>query len=66
MSQGKFLITLYIRFRMKRSGVLNQQKRKNGLQKMQRGLLVCADVKNVFIALKEVSLRLAFDDQFIS
>lgn len=55
MSQGKFLITLYIRFRLKRSGVLNQQKRKNGLQKMQRGLLVCADVKNVFIALKEVS-----------
>lgn len=55
MSQGKFLITLYIRFRLKRSGVLNQQKRKNGLQKMQRGLLVCADVKNVFVALKEVS-----------
>lgn len=56
ISQGKFLITLYIRFRLKRSGILNQQRRKNGLQKMQRGLLIGADVKDVFIALKEVCL----------
>lgn len=55
ISQGKFLITLYIRFRLKRSGVLNQQKKKIGLQKMQRNLLVGADVKDVYIALKEVS-----------
>jgi Bcl-2 family protein len=55
ISQGKFLITLYIRFRLKRSGVLNQQKKKIGLQKMQRSLLVGADVKDVFIALKEVN-----------
>ena len=54
ISQGKFLITLYIRFRLKRSGVLNQQKKKIGLQKMQRNLLIGADVKNVFVALKEV------------
>lgn len=54
VSQGKFLITLYIRFRLKRSGILNQQKKKVGLQKMQRGLLIGADVKDVFIALKEV------------
>lgn len=54
ISQGKFLITLYIRFRLKRSGVLNQQKKRIGLQKMQRGLLIGADVKDVFIALKEV------------
>jgi hypothetical protein len=54
ISQGKFLITLYIRFRLKRSGVLNQQKKKIGLQKMQRSLLIGADVKEVFIALKEV------------
>lgn len=57
ISQGKFLITLYIRFRMKRSGALNQQKKKIGLQKMQRTLLVGADVKDVFTALKEVSER---------
>jgi Bcl-2 family protein len=53
IEQGKFLITLYIRFRLKRSGVL---KKKIGLQKMQRNLLIGADVKDVFIALKEVSL----------
>lgn len=57
ISQGKFLITLYIRFRLKRSGALNQQKKKLGLLKMQRTLLVCADVKDVFTALKEVSKR---------
>lgn len=57
ISQGKFLITLYIRFRLKRSGVLNQQKKKIGLQKMQRNLLVGADVKDVFIALKEVRIE---------
>lgn len=56
ISQGRFLITLYIRFRLKRSGVLNQQKKKVGLQKMQRGLLIGADVKDVFIALKEVRI----------
>lgn len=56
ISQGKFLITLYIRFRLKRSGVLNQHRKKIGLQKMQRGLLIGADVKDVFIALKEVRL----------
>lgn len=55
ISQGKFLITLYIRFRLKRCGVLNQQKKKLGLQKMQRGLLIGADVKDVFTALKEVN-----------
>lgn len=54
ISQGKFLITLYIRFRLKRCGTLNQQKKKLGLQKMQRGLLIGADVKDVFTALKEV------------
>ena len=54
ISQGKFLITLYIRFRLKRSGILNQQKKKVGLQKMQRGLLIGADVKDAYIALKEV------------
>lgn len=56
ISQGKFLITLYIRFRLKRSGVLNQQKKKIGLQKMQRNLLIGADVKDVFVALKEVTI----------
>lgn len=64
ISQGKFLITLYIRFRLKRSGVLNQQKKKIGLQKMQRNLLIGADVKDVFTALKEVNfseLSLNFD-----
>lgn len=54
ISQGKFLITLYIRFRLKRSGVLNQQKKKIGLQKMQRTMLIGHDVKDVFIAIKEV------------
>lgn len=60
ISQGKFLITLYIRFRLKRCGALNQQKKRVGLQKMQRGLLIGADVKDVFIALKEVN-HLKFD-----
>ena len=60
ISQGKFLITLYIRFRLKRSGVLNQQKNKIGLQKMQRNLLIGADVKNVFQALKEVRTAQSF------
>lgn len=55
ISQAKFLITLYIRFRVKRSGILNQQKKKMGLQKMQRNMLIGADIKEVFIALKEVS-----------
>ena len=59
ISQGKFLITLYIRFRLKRSGVLNQHKKKIGLQKMQRSLLIGADVKDVFIALKEVRMMSA-------
>jgi hypothetical protein len=55
ISQGKYLITLYIRFRLKRSGILNQQKKKVGLQKMQRCLLIGAELKDVFVALKEVN-----------
>lgn len=64
ISQGKFLITLFIRFRLKRSGILNQQKKKVSLQKMQRNLLVGADVKDVFIALKEVSFDKFHSFQF--
>lgn len=58
ISQGKFLVHLYIRFRLKRSGVLNHQKKKVGLQKMQRTMLIGDDVKDVFIALKEVRRNL--------
>lgn len=60
VSQGKFLITLYIRFRLKRSGILNQQQKKRiGLQKMPRNCLIGADVKDVFVALKEVRKSLS-------
>lgn len=55
ISQGKFLITLFIKFRLKRSGVLNQQKKKLALQKMNRSMLVGADVKDTFLAIKEVN-----------
>lgn len=56
LSQAKFLITLYIRFRLKRSVVLNQTKKKLGLQKIQRStmMLGIGDVKEVFVAIKEV------------
>jgi hypothetical protein len=54
VSQAKFLVTLYIRFRLKRSGIL-RHKKKIGLQKMQRNMLIGADIREVFIALKEVS-----------
>jgi hypothetical protein len=54
LSQAKFLITLYIRHRLKRSGILNQQKRKVALQKIQRSMLGIGDVKEVFLAIKEV------------
>lgn len=57
ISQAKFLVTLYIRFRLKRSGVLRHNKKKIGLQKMQRNMLIGADIREVFIALKEVSSR---------
>jgi hypothetical protein len=60
ISQAKFLITLYIRFRVKRSGILNQQKKKMGLQKMQRNMLIGADIKEIFIALKEVSFEFLY------
>ena len=54
LSQAKFLITLYVRFRIKRSVILNQQKKKLGLQKLQRNMLGIGDVKEVFLAIKEV------------
>lgn len=54
LSQAKFLVTLYIRFKLKRSGILNQQKKKLGLQKIQRSMLGIGDVKEVFLAIKEV------------
>jgi Bcl-2 family protein len=54
LSQAKFLITLYVRHRLKRSGILNQQKRKLALQKIQRSMLGVGDVKEVFLAIKEV------------
>lgn len=55
LSQAKFLITLYIRFRLKRSIVLNQQKKKVALQKIQRVMMLgIGDVKEVFVAIKEV------------
>lgn len=54
LSQAKFLITLYVRFRIKRSVILNQQKKKLGLQKLQRNMLGIGDVKEVFPAIKEV------------
>lgn len=55
LSQAKFLITLYIRFRLKRCLVLNQQKKKLGLQKIQRSMMLgIGDVKEVFLAIKEV------------
>lgn len=57
LSQAKFLITLYVRFRIKRSVVLNQQKKKLGLQKLQRNMLGIGDVKEVFLAIKEVGNR---------
>jgi hypothetical protein len=54
MSQAKFLITLYIRHRLRRSININQQKRKIALQKIQRSMLGIGDVKEVFLAIKEV------------
>jgi hypothetical protein len=54
LSQAKFLITLYIRFRLKRSVILNTQKKKLGLQKLRRSMLGVGDVKEVFLAIKEV------------
>lgn len=54
ISQAKFLVTLYIRFRLRRSVILGHKK-KIGLQKMQRNMLIGADIREVFIALKEVS-----------
>lgn len=54
ISQAKFLVTLYIRFRLRRSVILGNKK-KIGLQKMQRNMLIGADIREVFIALKEVS-----------
>lgn len=54
LSQAKYLVTLYIRFRLKRSGILNQQKKKLGLAKIQRSMLGIGDVKEVFLAIKEV------------
>lgn len=54
LSQAKFLITLYVRFRIKRSLILNQQKKKLGLQKLQRSMLGIGNVKEVFLAIKEV------------
>lgn len=54
LSQAKYLITLYIRFRLKRSVLLNQQKKKLGLQKIQRSMLGIGDIKEVFVAIKEV------------
>lgn len=62
LSQARFLITLYIRFRLRRSGVLNQQKKKIGLQKMQRNMLIGADVKDVFVAIKEVEQSKTFSE----
>lgn len=56
ISQAKFLVTLYIRFRLRRSVILGHKK-KIGLQKMQRNMLIGADIREVFIALKEVSSR---------
>lgn len=57
LSQAKFLITLYVRFRIKRSVILNQQKKKVGLQKLQKTMLGIGDVKEVFLAIKEVRAR---------
>jgi hypothetical protein len=55
MSQAKFLITMYIRSRVKRSGILNQQKKKLGLARIQRSMLGVGEVKEVFLAIKEVT-----------
>jgi hypothetical protein len=54
LSQAKYLVTLYIRYRLKRSILLNQQKKKLALQKIQRSMLGIGDVKEVFLAIKEV------------
>jgi hypothetical protein len=64
LSQAKFLITLYIRFRLKRSPLLNQQKKKLGLQKIQRSMLGIGDVKEVFLAIKEVTITIAFSSMW--
>lgn len=53
ISQAKFLVTFYIRFRLKRSGIV-RNKKKIGLPKMQRNMLIGLDIREVFIALKEV------------
>lgn len=65
LSQARFLITLYIRFRIKRSVILNQQKKKLGLQKIQRTMMLDRDVKEVFQAIKEVSENYNFS-QYIN
>ena len=54
LTQAKFLVTLYIRFRVRRSRTLNQQKKKLGLQKIKCSMMAIDDVKEVFLAIKEV------------
>jgi len=57
ISQAKILITLYIRFRLRRSGILSQQKKKVNLQKIST-LGIGVEVKDAYMALKEVSVAL--------
>lgn len=55
LSQSHSLITLYIRYRLKRSGILNHQRKKIGLQKMRSTLGSGAEVREVFLVLREVT-----------
>jgi hypothetical protein len=56
--QSHALITLYIRYRLRRSGILSHQRKKISLQKMRSTLLGCgAEVREVYFGLREVKQK---------